>query len=267
MARRGDLPANLRLLCARHRSISEVCRRLGVNRQQFNKYLSGAARPSAHNLNKLCDFFAVDEATLLLPAERFKVHVEARGAPAARSLAGLLGRAFPPPGRELRRYLGYYHSHFHSLGWPGMIMRSLVRLHEVEGRVVSKAIERARDPKGGDRFVYKYDGLATLAGDRLFIVEYESLLGGAVTNTILYPTYRSRVRRLHGLTFGVSGGPGLDPACSRVVYDYLGPTVERRAALRACGLFAPDTTAIDPAIKGRIANAIAPGEAVFRGVP
>ena len=36
---------NLRAACATRRSISEVCREIGINRQQFNRYISGEARP------------------------------------------------------------------------------------------------------------------------------------------------------------------------------------------------------------------------------
>lgn len=32
---------NLRLLCSYYKSIAEVCRRLEINRAQFNRYLSG----------------------------------------------------------------------------------------------------------------------------------------------------------------------------------------------------------------------------------
>lgn len=41
-----DLPANLKALCSYHKSIAEVCRQLGMNRSQFNRYLSGETFPS-----------------------------------------------------------------------------------------------------------------------------------------------------------------------------------------------------------------------------
>ena len=46
----------LRLLCSYGRSTSDVCRRAGINRQQFNKYLNGHARPSLPTLRRLADF-------------------------------------------------------------------------------------------------------------------------------------------------------------------------------------------------------------------
>ena len=52
----AELPGladNLRQLCRQRRSTSEVCRAIGINRQQFNKYLSGAAVPSSFNLARI----------------------------------------------------------------------------------------------------------------------------------------------------------------------------------------------------------------------
>ena len=65
------LGANLKLLCSHYRSIAEVCRKLSINRAQFNKYLSGQSRPTAHNLKRICDFFGVESYELGLPGEQF----------------------------------------------------------------------------------------------------------------------------------------------------------------------------------------------------
>ena len=67
----ADFCANLRLLSDHYKSIAEVCRRLGVNRSQFNKYLNGRSRPSRHIMKKICDFFGVEEYEVLLPHKEF----------------------------------------------------------------------------------------------------------------------------------------------------------------------------------------------------
>ena len=43
---------------------------MGINRQQFTKYLNGAARPSARNMRRICDHFGVEEEELLIPHGR-----------------------------------------------------------------------------------------------------------------------------------------------------------------------------------------------------
>lgn len=59
--------ANLRLLSKRYPSISELSRRLGINRTQFNRYLSGESFPRPDVLDRICSFFDVDARILLEP--------------------------------------------------------------------------------------------------------------------------------------------------------------------------------------------------------
>jgi transcriptional regulator with XRE-family HTH domain len=63
--------ANLRLLAREYRSISELSRQLGINRTQFNRYLSGESFPRPDVLDRICDFFEVDARILLEPADSF----------------------------------------------------------------------------------------------------------------------------------------------------------------------------------------------------
>ncbi|PIE09023.1 MAG: hypothetical protein CSA73_00695 [Rhodobacterales bacterium] len=61
---------NLRILTSDHRSVSELCRELGINRTQFNRYLSGQASPRPEVLQRICQYFGVDARVLLEPLER-----------------------------------------------------------------------------------------------------------------------------------------------------------------------------------------------------
>lgn len=60
---------NLRYLARGHASISELSRQLGINRTQFNRYLSGESFPRPDILNRICQFFDVDARILLEPVE------------------------------------------------------------------------------------------------------------------------------------------------------------------------------------------------------
>lgn len=66
---RNMFGANLRNLSKRYPSISELSRRLGINRTQFNRYLSGESFPRPDVLDRICDFFEVDARILLDPVE------------------------------------------------------------------------------------------------------------------------------------------------------------------------------------------------------
>lgn len=61
--------ANLRLLSKRYPSISELSRQLGINRTQFNRYLSGESFPRPDVLDRICAFFEVDARILLEPVD------------------------------------------------------------------------------------------------------------------------------------------------------------------------------------------------------
>lgn len=70
-------PAELRMILARNLqgltrnagSISDLCRRIGVNRTQFNRYLAGTAFPRPDVLYRICAHFGVDANILLQPLD------------------------------------------------------------------------------------------------------------------------------------------------------------------------------------------------------
>ncbi len=64
---RGVFGANLRFLSSRYASIAALCRELGINRTQFNRYLSGESFPRPDVLLRICDFFGTDARILLEP--------------------------------------------------------------------------------------------------------------------------------------------------------------------------------------------------------
>lgn len=59
MARRELFSRNLRALCEGHGTISQICRDMQINRQQFSRYLAGSALPSEANLELICGFFGI----------------------------------------------------------------------------------------------------------------------------------------------------------------------------------------------------------------
>lgn len=64
--------ANLRRLSASYPSIAGLCRDLGINRTQFNRYLSSESFPRPDVLHRICRFFGVDARILLEPVDILK---------------------------------------------------------------------------------------------------------------------------------------------------------------------------------------------------
>ncbi|WP_292293026.1 helix-turn-helix transcriptional regulator [Marivita sp.] len=64
---RNTLGANLRELAKSTESVSALCRDLGINRTQFNRYLSGESFPRPDVLFRICQYFNVDARIILEP--------------------------------------------------------------------------------------------------------------------------------------------------------------------------------------------------------
>lgn len=258
------LAANLAHACSHFPSITQVCRRIGINRQQFNKYLSGQVRPSRHNMRRICDFFGVTEHELLLDEQRFANLLAVRSAPGVGSGLPVYVPAIEGLARasgNLDRYCGYYYRYFYAFSYPGYIVRSLARLSRVDDYYVWKNVERNAAAGGGARNVNKYSGLAFLVGERLTIIEYEILLKTSITQLVLYPSYHSGIDYLTGLQTGGPMKRGRKPAASRVMLDYLGQRVDPRRAMSRCGLC--EASEVGSRVTELIANNLTEGAWVF----
>ena len=244
-----ELGENLRLLCSFEHSVSDACRSMNINRQQFSKYLSGDSKPSARNLNKICNYFKIRPADLFLPHNEFseckpiekrrsKLSTNSSGGPPYR-------KAFDGHSRDLNRYLGYYHYYFHSFGWEGLILCALTSVQNRDGQICTKTIERSHDPGSGALFLSKYDGQAAFLGSKIYIAEYQSLAKDAIVETVLSPAGRGELTYLSGVTFGISSRQG-NPYMTRSVYHYLGDNIDLKSAMKSVGLIDPRAGKINP---------------------
>ncbi|TCK08548.1 helix-turn-helix domain-containing protein [Marinobacterium mangrovicola] len=265
-----DLAQNLRLLCSYYKSIAEVCRRLDINRPQFNRYLSGQYKPSANTLRRLCEFFGIETHEILLPHNQFERLVQLRpqatlAEPVVNgSIAAHMEQLSRCSNPDIQRYLGYYFEYYLSMSTPGKLLRNLVCLEEQDGQIVFQRTERMRTNANEAPCHNRYQGIVHLLTDRLFLVDYETLNCHEVTQTILFPSFRNRVSKLTGLKMGVSDNSERMPCCARVVYEYLGKDIRLRKALAMCGLYEADSAEIDGSIREAVRNEMAPGETLFR---
>src|ERR1700736_2098540 len=60
------LSVNLTRLCESKGSIAAVCRATQINREQFNRYLSGETVPNKRNREKICRYFGIAERELFI---------------------------------------------------------------------------------------------------------------------------------------------------------------------------------------------------------
>lgn len=264
-----DFARNLRLLCSYYKSIAEVCRRLKINRPQFNRYLSARSKPSASNMRRFCDFFGVEEYEILLPHSQFQRLIQVRPRAAIPETASLpetphLEHLSQVGSAGLDKYLGYYFEYYQSFACPGSLLRTLVCFERRSDKVYYQRTERLVESPHNKPCHAIYLGIAHFLTDRIFMVDYESLTGHEISQTILFPTFKNRVSWLTGLKLGVSGSGERMPCCARVLYEYLGSEVDKRRALALCGLYDLDSPDIDESIKKAVINDISDEEWHFR---
>lgn len=240
---------NLRSLCAEHGSIAQICREVGINRQQFNRYLNGSSLPAAHNLRRIARYFEIPEARLFAPQAEFEAQLSdaARSTPPGPSDSFL--EPFRGQQRNLKRYLGFYHAYFRTPSWGEGIFCSLTRFIEKDGFILSRNLEIAHDPAQSIRQISRYEGMVTQRGNRLFITEHERAHEGSVAQTILFSAHRQQLKYLRGMTMGVAWRPFPRPYAARAIWKRLDERVSAREAIAACGVYPVRSTRIDPTVR------------------
>ena len=179
---------------------------------------------------------------------------------------------------SIKAYYGYYFTYYYSFSSPGHILKALLHLSERDGIPGYRRIERLilreqptgvgvvdKPPNAG--FVFKYEGVALYLRERIFLIDRESLTGNEISQSILYPSYKNRVSLLPGLILGTSGKGSREPICSRILLEYLGPTVNPKACLRQCGLYATGSKVLSETIVQAIENEIPKQSFALRAVP
>lgn len=262
-----DFATNLRLLCSTESSVSAICRQIGLNRQQFNKYLTGAARPSPANMRKIAVHFGVRPSEFLLPADEFESHPLVAG-----KLVGPHGASQTRVGFEsafrgqtilLRRYLGYYLSYFLTQSWENSIICAIVRLDEFDGMVRCRSLERSFDPDDGSLYLSKYDGRVAILGNRIFVMEYQMLARDALVETVLNPVGRGQLQYLRGTTFGITSRQRT-PFMSPVVWRYLVNFTSLREAMRQVGRYDINSAKLDQRARSILLGSVVENGASYR---
>ena len=268
MTQHNDLALNLRLLCSYYKSISEVSRRLDISRPQFNRYLNGKFKPAPYTLRRICHFFGVEEHEIGLPHDQFQRLVQLRPqetpTPVHNTHDFHQSKLRALGGQGIEKYTGFYFEYHLSMAAPGKILRNLVGIEMQHGQAVYQRTERFLDAATDKVCHSKYLGMAYYLTDRIFMTDYESLTNNEMTQTILYPTFKSRVTRLHGLRLGAAASEQREPCSTRIMLEYLGKRISIHKALRLCGLYDYDSEEIGDGIREAVTNSFDQTEWVFK---
>jgi len=218
---------------------------------------------------RICEFFGVEEFEIMMPHNQFKLLIQVRPRPKKDEVPMLpevshLSRLEKNSTSDLDRYLGYYFEYYISMAHPGKILRTLVCFEKQGNKVYYQRTERIIESHNKKAYHGIYLGMVNFLVDRIFMVDYESLTAHEISQTILFPTFKNRITQLKGLKIGVSGSGERMPICTRVIYEYLGKSVNLKKAFSLCGLYKMDSENIDTAIKDAVKNDMHEGEWHFR---
>ncbi|MEM7294984.1 MAG: helix-turn-helix transcriptional regulator, partial [Pseudomonadota bacterium] len=175
----GDFSRNLQLLCSYGKSVADICRRAGINRTQFNRYLVGSTQPSLSTLRKLCDFFGLEDHEIFLDHDEFREIVKLRPPRLQASESPLssfidrLVHADPQSCSGVAPYQGLYHIYYQPSVEP-VLIRSLCRIYAVDDIWFSHTEERY---SGGNYSLPEslvFEGLVIYSADRLVVYEREN---------------------------------------------------------------------------------------------
>ena len=239
--RTAAFAANLRLLCSRQGSISQVCRKLGINRQQFNKYLSGRHSPSIENTRVIANYFGIGPEVMFSEHDHFRTLIEGnffdvldhlRRAPQvvrfldAMTLANKL---------SLGQYVGCYDRYQFSSIYARRILRSAFCIFRNGDFLNHYYIERfpSYDNPRKTEYVFKYHGFTFPIEDRLFCIDFETVQRNEMTFGIFSPVQRNAKQFMFGVVSGVAATMFRQPFSTRAVLHFRRHGLLSRAELEA----------------------------------
>ncbi|MFJ4192508.1 hypothetical protein [Pseudomonas sp. NPDC089534] len=149
---------------------------------------------------------------------------------------------------------GYYHEYAHSMAQPGNVHCALVSIQDTDGHLVYERVERLASERSGQTRHVRYEGVIYYLGDRLYLIDYESAGSSEINQTILAPSFKHQHPRLNGLKLGVTACDRRTPLCARVVWDSLGPDINRTEAFRRVKEYSADDQDLDADLKTRLSQ-------------
>ncbi len=215
--------ANLRVLCQDAASISALCRELGINRTQFNRYLGGESFPRPDVLHKICAYFGVDARILLEPVASLRhPDDDLFSHPEVKEFLGMAPRGVPSD---------VFPSGMYRFSRPGFMDPDSYVVGLIHAfRVGERTFVRGYEPRSAMRI----QGLPTAGPTREFrgiVLQQDSGVSlliarrGAVTFTFNYLTRISSYQNNFWVGYATRTASESLSAnrISRMVYEYIGP--------------------------------------------
>ncbi|WP_228146007.1 helix-turn-helix domain-containing protein [Acinetobacter sp. ANC 4558] len=224
----NHIQQNLITLISSCRSVADMCRKIDINRQQFNKYLAGQHIPSQKVLQKIARYFMIEAKDLLINPNDFKYLYEGleNEIPTtvrySRQFNDFLQIARATP-ELMEEYLGVYYRYHYSSIYKGKILRSITYLYRKDALVQYVTIEHFPDLNNCKKnaFKFRYDGFCFMLGGRIFMVDMEEKQYNEMTFSILTTQHRYPIRFLYGILSGIASTSFRQPFATKMSFQLI----------------------------------------------
>ena len=250
---------NLREQCKRYPSIAEVCRGIGINRQQFNRYLAGQALPNASTLRKICTFFGTTEQILLSPPHRDENSMWGRYRQRlSTSLEHLAALSFPDPrdySNEASKRLtpGLYFGYFPLLNKPTHLIRTLISIAIVKDLTVFSRLTKIPDPLYPSRHLIrgKHVGVVLATKNEVNFIARNRVAPYQLS--VMTFDMKNVTNDIYFFGVGLTRGSA-ETVAVRIVLEKLSTKVDRRCAIK----LAQPVELNDPSVSPMVRAALLP---------
>ncbi|MCE0507151.1 helix-turn-helix domain-containing protein [Roseivivax sp. GX 12232] len=235
---RARFGRNLRELSSRAHSISALCRELGINRTQYNRYLSGESFPRPDILHRICTHFGTDARILLCDVS--EIEAERRELSALAEVAGFVGAAERRGPSEGELPSGFYRFSRRSYITEELFLTAVVKIYRAAGRVFVRGYEHRRIAREKglpvDRYTREYRGAVLPQSHG--IAALVSRRGGETASLNFLTRAPSLANNFWvGFTARTAAESGTGRLIERLVFEYLGSGVaDVLPAAREAGL-------------------------------
>lgn len=252
-----NFSANLRYLCEKHGSISNVCRKLSINRQQFNKYLSGSHAPSPQNMRNIANYFGVNSQLLFSAPDEFRGLVDGNFFKALEVLgssskfAAFFESVNIRPQTEDEQLFGVYDRYQYSSIYEARVLKSTFCIYRSGNFIQHYYVERfpSYDDPSRVEYTFKYHGFLFPIADRLFSVDFEAIQKNEITTAIYTPVRRNSTKFLFGIATGIAATMFRQPFATRSALHFRGPGLIRREHLTTTTVLDADNRTIPTEVR------------------
>lgn len=227
----ADFSANLRYLCDQGGPVSHICRKTRINRQQFNKYLSGKHVPSPKNVRAIADHFGLNPETLFSDHRDFRALIDGNFFDTFNNLRSepqvvrFLSTLMDAGTNAENALLGVYDRYHYSSIYHGRIVKSVFCIYRGADFLQHFYVERfpSYDQPGQTAYTFKYHGFTMPIEGRVFTIDYESVQRNELTFGILTPVQRNAKQLMFGITTGVAANMFRQPFATRLALHFRRP--------------------------------------------